>query len=176
MKDLIAYETVNPEIAKVAANKFCSHLWYLSEELVCLCLFDDNVSAKDKADVVKAIQDSPPSDEEPLKKPHVDLKTIRDCQLSTFASRRSSSLFEMLKLPVTEDPISWNTSEDYQLAKCTVNALTVVNNHAERGVALVQEFSGLMTKDEHQLQFALQVINVHRKRYPDQLKRTLTLQ
>ena len=128
MKDLIVYETANPEIAKVAANKFCSHLWYLSEELVCLCLFDDNVSAKDKADAVKAIQDSSPSDEEPLKKPHVDLKTICDRQLSIFASRRSSSLFEMLKLPVTfleEDQTSWNTSEDYQLAKRTVNALSM---------------------------------------------------
>ncbi|KAG0725682.1 hypothetical protein GWK47_038130 [Chionoecetes opilio] len=43
----------------------------------------------------------------------------------------------------------------------------VVNDHAERGVALIQEFNGSLTKDEEQLQFLLQVVADHRKAFPD---------
>lgn len=177
IKDLVAYEAVHKQIADAAATKFSSHLWYLSEELVVLSLFDDNTSADDKAAIVRAIQQSSPTnEEEPPKKAEVDLKTIKDRQLSSFASNKSLTLFELLKLPTTllnEDPSSWNMLDDYKLAKVTVNALTVVNDHAERGVALVQEYSGLLTKDEEQLQFALQVVHEHRQRYPNVLKKTL---
>ena len=52
--------------------------------------------------------------------------------------------------------------------------MKVVNDHAERGVALIQEFSGLLTRDEDQLQFLLQVVHEHRKAFPDSNKKTLT--
>ena len=35
------------------------------------------------------------------------------------------------------------------------------------------EFSAHLTKDEEQLQFILQVVQAHRRAYPDSLKRTL---
>ena len=41
----------------------------------------------------------------------------------------------------------------------------VVNDQAERGVALIEEFSGHLTKDEEQLQFLLQVVQEHRRAY-----------
>jgi len=37
----------------------------------------------------------------------------------------------------------------------------VVNDQAERGVALIEEFSVHLTKDEEQLQFLPQVIQEH---------------
>ena len=51
--------------------------------------------------------------------------------------------------------------------------LCVVNDAAERGVALMQEFNALLTKDEKQTQFAIQVIKEHHKCYPDSKKETL---
>ena len=51
--------------------------------------------------------------------------------------------------------------------------MEVVNYHVERGVALIQEFSGLLTRDEDQLQFLLQVVHEHRKAFPDSNKKTL---
>ena len=53
------------------------------------------------------------------------------------------------------------------VAEDIVRELLVVNNTAERGVALMQEFNALLTEDEEQTQFAIQVIKEHRKRYPD---------
>ena len=64
--------------------------------------------------------------------------------------------------------------EGFQRSSQIVRNLAVVNDHAERGVALIQEFNGSLTKDEEQLQFLLQVVADHRKAFPDKRKRTLS--
>ncbi|KAG0710388.1 hypothetical protein GWK47_022912 [Chionoecetes opilio] len=70
-------------------------------------------------------------------------------------------------------PDSWQMDEGFQRSSQIVRNLAVVNDHAERGVALIQEFNGSLTKDEEQLQFLLQVVADHRKAFPDPRKRTL---
>ena len=47
------------------------------------------------------------------------------------------------------------------------------NNHAEGGVALIQQYCRLMTKDKQQLQFLLGIVQEHRKNFPDSRKKTL---
>ncbi len=64
--------------------------------------------------------------------------------------------------------------EDYKQVKEIIKSLNVVNDRAECGVALIQEYSGLLTHDEMQLQFLLQVIETHRKMYPDSVKMTVS--
>jgi len=94
-----------------------------------------------------------------------------------FASEKSMTLFELMELPsafLSVDPDLWEEQEDYQQAAETVRAMSVVNDHAERVVALAQELIGLITKDESQLQFLLQVVQQHRKAYPDSKKQTLS--
>jgi len=49
----------------------------------------------------------------------------------------------------------------------------VVNDQAERGVALIEEFSGHLTNDEQQLQFLPQVIQEHQRAYPNTAKKML---
>lgn len=51
--------------------------------------------------------------------------------------------------------------------------MKVVNDHAERGVALIQEYNGYLTHSEEQLQFLLHVVEDHRRIYPDCKKSTL---
>jgi len=65
------------------------------------------------------------------------------------------------------------TNTDYLQAEAVVRGLRVVNDTAERGVALLQEYNALLTKDEEQTQFVLQVVKEHRKLYPDSNKATL---
>ena len=43
LQQLTAFEEHDKEVGKVASKKLASHLWYLSEELVGLSLFDDSV-------------------------------------------------------------------------------------------------------------------------------------
>lgn len=87
------------------------------------------------------------------------------------------TLFEVMNLPhafIDKDPDLWEAQEDYQEVAKTVHAMSVVNDHAEHGVALIQELSGLITKDESQLQFLLQTVAQHRQAYPDSKKQTLS--
>ena len=59
-------------------------------------------------------------------------------------------------------------------AKATVEGLFVTNDHAERGVALVKEFTRQLTKDEEQFQYLLQVVASHRTRMSKGTKQALT--
>ncbi|KAJ8896580.1 hypothetical protein PR048_001924 [Dryococelus australis] len=62
---------------------------------------------------------------------------------------------------------------DYKQARATVQHLMIVNDNAERGVALMQEYNALITKNEDQKQYLLQVLEQHRHRYPNRKKTTL---
>ena len=70
------------------------------------------------------------------------------------------------------DPDKWEPREDYRKALAVLKAMNVVNDHAERGVALIQEYSGVITKDESQ-QYLLQIVQKYRQKYPDCRKQTL---
>ena len=55
IKSLIDYSSINKNISDATVNKMKSHLWYLSEDLVGLALFDNNVSNQAKDEIVAAI-------------------------------------------------------------------------------------------------------------------------
>ena len=71
------------------------------------------------------------------------------------------------------DPASWDENILYLHAKETMNNLKVVNDTAENGVKLMQDFNGLLTADEEQKEFILRCGQDHRTQYPDCLKNTL---
>jgi len=54
-----------------------------------------------------------------------------------------------------------------------VESLKVVNDIAERGVSLISSFSSVLTNQEEQKQFLLQVVEKHRQQYPDPNKKKL---
>ena len=78
--------------------------------------------------------------------------TITNKNLENFASAISWAIFQMLDLNVdflNADPEYWQLRKDFQEALEKVQAL---NDHAECGVALIEEFCGHFTKDESQQQ------------------------
>ena len=75
----------------------------------------------------------------------------------------------MMDLPdsfLEVDPELWAERDDFRQAVEVIHGMKVVNDHPERGVAVIQEFSGLLTKDEPHLQYLLQVVEEHRHAYP----------
>ena len=48
-----------------------------------------------------------------------------------------------------------------------MKSLKVVNDVAEQGVKLITDYNNLLTKDEEQKQYVLQVVHKCRKLYPD---------
>ncbi|KAG0715676.1 hypothetical protein GWK47_011405 [Chionoecetes opilio] len=57
IKALGTYDKIDPEIGDVALSKLSSHLWYVSEELVGLSVFDSDVSCETKNAMVTALRE-----------------------------------------------------------------------------------------------------------------------
>lgn len=175
LKALQNYSTINTAISNATFHKMMGHLWYLSEELVALALFDDDVLPEVKERMLEAMNTTI-GEEEPAKRVTIDPDTLQVKSLYDFTTKNTKSFFKKLNLKTDflELPLEqWKDDPSFQDAKASVQALSVINDHAERGVALVQGFSGRITKDEEQLQYLLQVVADHRKSFPNALKRTL---
>jgi hypothetical protein len=53
LKSLKTYENIEKNISKAALNKFCQHLWYLTDEVAILALFDGEVDETTKIKIVE---------------------------------------------------------------------------------------------------------------------------
>lgn len=168
----------NPKLSAATTEKFKRHLWYLSEDLILLSLFDPEIDSSSKQAMVEASLKREGM-RDPPKRLVVDMKTFKQNSLCDFVTKNSRNIFKMLCLPdafLTEHPDSWKDRDDYMAAQAIVCSLATTNDHAERGVALIQDCtkSGRF-KNEDQLQYALQVIEDSRKKYPDTRKSTLLM-
>ena len=96
--------------------------------------------------------------------------------MADFVTTGSASFFTVLGLDtdfLSKDPTQWEDEPSYNAATRRIKSLRVVNDFAERGVALKQEFNLALTKDEDQKQFLLQVVEEHRRVFPDARKSTM---
>jgi len=60
-----------------------------------------------------------------------------------------------------------NENDQYKKGKQLVNNLYVVNDIAERGVKLIEDYNTLLTKNEDQKQYLLQVMSEYRQQFLD---------
>lgn len=174
LKNLKAFEIFNKNIAAVALKKILNHLWYLSEELVSLAFFDDDLSVHQKKKMVEALRIE--GKEDCLKRINIDITHIHEKNLENFVSSNSLRFFQILGISssfLKKDVETWNEDSDYVAAKNIVHSLRVVNDIAERGVALMEEFSKLITTNEEQKQYLLLLVKEYRKKYPNTNKSTL---
>jgi hypothetical protein len=84
-------------------------------------------------------------------KPEVANKTLAD-----FVTKSSRGFFFSLAINdsfLDTDPAEWSQYPRYIAAARKVGGLRVVNDFAERGVALMEEFNLALTKDEDQKQY-----------------------
>ncbi|KAK0055523.1 hypothetical protein Bpfe_015034 [Biomphalaria pfeifferi] len=101
---------------------------------------------------------------------------LGDKKLDYFIGSRSHFFFQVLNLdklflnlPVEQ----WPQLEAYLHAKVVAHSLKVVNDSAERGIALASNFNKSLTKKEDEKQYFYQVVESHRKQYPDAKNATL---
>lgn len=138
-----------------------------------LAFFDPDVPISTKRKIVNALQGNQRQDrsESPLKGPNritIKASSASDHSLEDFVTPNTQKFFEKMRISVDflqSDPETWEGQDEYKLGYATVSKLVVTNDNAERGVALVQELNKLITYDEEQFQFLLQVVSEHRRRY-----------
>lgn len=105
-----------------------------------------------------------------------DLDTLVQTDLSVFISVESLFLFKQLQLSYgffDIHPDLWETNQDYIEGKKILKSLEVVNDVAERGVALITAYNRCLTRNEEQKQLLLQLIQHHRQKFPNCTKTTL---
>ena len=98
---------------------------------------------------------------DPLKHVSLDQAKIPDLRLQELVTKNTCLFFEILTIPdsfLGTHPETWVTNIDYLQAEPVVHELRVINYTAERGVTLMQGYNALLTKDEEQTQFVLQVV------------------
>ena len=147
----------------------------MSEDLVGLALFDDNVSVQTKNEMVAAMANKE-GEESPPKRINIDLRSLDSTTLVDFTTKNSRKIFTKLGLPqnfLDLPAADWSESPQFHEAKDAVDSLAVINDHAERGVALIQAFSGHLTHSESELQDLLQLVEDNRNKFPEASKRAL---
>lgn len=146
-------------------------MWYLSEELVCFSLFDDKVPISTKSAIVKSLTDEKDDVvQERRIKAELQVEKLQEIDLMDFATYRSNNFLKILNLDnsfLQVEIESWPRNESFKKCKQICLHLKVVNDIAERGVALIQEYNVLHTKNEKEKQDILLGVAQNRKDLPN---------
>ena len=98
MNKLLEYTKIHKEIAQSTSEKFSKHLWYLSEDLSGLSIFDSHVPLSTKRKVVEALQNKKGT-KNPQKRIAVSLENFREMMFEDFVTKESFKLFKEMNLP-----------------------------------------------------------------------------
>lgn len=113
---------------------------------------------------------------------HLQILTLLLCffisgkSIDFFITNRSMNFFSRFNIDssfLKEDPQNWENEESFINGRNKLKNLKVVNDTAERAVKLVEDYHGLITKDESQMAYVMQCVHEHRKLYPNCTKITL---
>ena len=177
LKDIGKYQNINKSVADAASGAMMRHLWYLSDQLVALALFSPHVSAEEKRTMVVAMESREGEEDPPKRRVGIDMTTIQEKQLADFFTTGTMSFFETARIPMgflQVAPTEWGGHPDYMHDKGFLQSISAVNDVAERGIKLVQDFNATLTRQEEQKQFLLQVVSEHRRKIPKSRMEFLT--
>lgn len=173
LKELEQYKEIDKNIAEAVQHKLRGQLWYLNEANIALSFFDDDVSVEMKRKMTINLN----VDGHPDKPQRINLAVneIMSADLCDFVTSNTYFFFDtILNEEITginrnflmTDPATWNENEHYIAAKAMVKNLLVVNDIAERGIALITRFNTVLTHQEKQKQYILHAMEQHYRELP----------
>ena len=96
--------------------------------------------------------------------------------MENFISQNARGFFVRFSIPkdfLQKDPLEWEDDSSFQIGLEIVKKLQVVNDTAERGVKLMEDYNKILSRSEEEKQCILQIVSEYRKKYPDTMKSTL---
>ena len=147
---------------------------------MALALFDPQLPCFTKRKMVDALNNDMESSEEHEKRIHITINNIPEIiknGLEQFVSTKTKGVFTRFDMNddfLKTEPSLWHKNESYIECLELVNKLTVVNDSAERGVKLMEDYNKLLTKNEQQKQYVMQIVGEYRKMFPGCTKETLS--
>src|SRR5277367_1066112 len=150
----------------------------LSAELVPRVLFSPHISTEEKNSLAACLMELMEKSTEDKKEERCirsskNPSTFHNVTLKDFVT--SSSLYFVNALLfstdfLVNDASTWPQNESFQNVRKVVSSLTVINDCAERRIALASSFNSSLTKSEEEKQYLLQVVEQHRKEFADTQK------
>jgi len=90
--------------------------------------------------------------DDPPKRLQLDPSVIPAKEIPDFVTSKTLTFFDILGLDGNfirhTDPDSWQSLEEFRIAKQCVDSLTVVNDRAERAVKLMSDYNSSITTNE----------------------------
>lgn len=165
LKMLVSYP--DKAVTKATATVFGRHFWYSSQRLVALAI-------ETKREMMKVLKEEEGSDDS-HRRSTVELTStaLSEKTVVSYVTSATQSFFEILGLDasfLTLGPRRWPNTKGYTLNASGVKELHTVKEFAERGIAQMHDFNLPLTKDEEQRQFLFQVVEKHKRNYPDTRK------
>ena len=164
LQDLSSFRRVNKAVSESCILVLQRHTWYLTEDLVPVALFNEDLEDESGNLLAKQIGGLPPSTLQ-IKKP--DLPDITpEARLPDFVGPRSILLFSLLKIDHTFLLAeNWRDTPQYVSMEKVMTSLTPINDSSERALALATSFNGKITRYEESFQNMMLVVAAHRKKY-----------
>jgi len=143
-----------------------------------LSLFDDRVNDTTKAAMVQNF--SRPANQPTAKRLNAKFFD-HHTPLEEYVTSKSLTMFDLLSMNGQEEarqfllkpPADWPIDPAFQMLSAKAKQLRVVNDCAERGIALITSYNAALTKDESQKQYLLRLVAGHRKTFPVPTKKNL---
>ena len=170
------YAAVDEKSSSAALTAFKRHTWYLVQELVPLTLFCRSVDDEVKEEMAKKLKEFQHKSDfvhrfgSSFGKPAFpNIDPTSELKLENFIGQDSWKFFDLMKIGTTflELPVSdWSSDAEYLRAKEAIDTLNVVNDAAERGVKLANDYLGT-TPVESRYSNILQVVEESCKKLPN---------
>ena len=163
-KSLAKYKKINTGVSSKTLAVLNRHTWYLTEDLISLSLFNEDLSLENRTLLTAQIHHKSSPAHIDIRKPTLPAVTIKS-ELLDFVEPRSKLLFDLLEIP-TDFLIAaeWTQS---------LKSLSTTNDSAERAIALAVNYNTKITKDEESYQELLQVVEYHRNTFGYRTKKDL---
>ena len=158
------FQVINKQVSVSSTAVINRHTWYLTEDLIPLALFDEDVPLETRNTLAKNIS-MLPSVEVENKKPVLPTLNKKSC-LTDFVGTRSTLIFSLLEVPHSflNDP-EWTERQEYREARSSLQKLTPLNDSSERALALATRLNSNITRNEESYQELVHVVEEHRKKY-----------
>lgn len=161
LKNLHDLKEILPITANAVISKLNNHLCYLSETLIALSFFDDDVPVAEKLLMVNNLRNKDPEEHENVNRCTIpDGACVRNLRLSDFVTKRTRRFFAISRIKMdflSIHPSRWYASLDFINGQMKAKSFSVTNDAAERSIALYQTYKDNIKKPEqerHLLQVA----------------------
>ena len=171
-KRLHKFRTIHRKASTETTTVLQRHTWYLTEELVPLAVFNEDLPLDDRTTLALKIGRLP-LEELDIRKPSLPSIHLKS-ELIDFVGERSTLPFTLVGVPHTFllHP-DWSTSSHYEKMKTALSNLSPLNDSCERALGLVTTINTRMTRDEATFQELIQVVEAHRKKFSNMTKKDL---